>query len=258
MPALALPLTRAALFRPRGAVAAGGESAAARATRYGLISAWNLDGLTDSYGSNTLTNNNTATFAAGKLGNAVSVASASSQYLDVADNASLSVGDNDFWGALWVNATTLGADRGLIGKDAALANGEWRIDYVNATPRFRFFSYKAGTVDSIATANTLGAPSTGVWIFLMFVHDKVTGVNAISANGGAFDNSAALTGASYDSTASLQIGRSYSGSPIYWNGLIDAFAYGKSPAGGIAGVQTEIRDYLYNSGTGREYPGGWT
>ena len=43
---------------------------------------------------------------------------------------------------------------------------------------------------------------------------------------------------------------------LFHDGRLDAWVWGKSPPLGIAALATGIRDRLYNSGAGREYP--WT
>lgn len=230
------------------------ETSAARAARYGLVAAWNLEDVSDSYGANTLTNNNAATFAAGKLSNAVSLVAASTQSLSITDNAALSTGDVDFWFACWFNMTT-NPTQTFAGKESSAAVGEWRLDFFNSANRVRWITWKSGAADAVVTANTFGAPSTGVWIFALGYSDAINGLAKVSLNGGAFD-SVVKTGPVTDTAAPLTFGASFG--TAFCNGLIDAACFGKSPPGGIAALATELRDYLYNSGNGRQYPSGWT
>lgn len=76
-------------------VAGGGGCTGTLCT--GLVASWKLDDLTDATGrGNTLTNNNSATFVAGEIGNAVNLVAASSQSLSIAHNADVNPGDTDF------------------------------------------------------------------------------------------------------------------------------------------------------------------
>lgn len=84
----------------------------------GLESYWPLSDLTDSIGGRTLTNNGSATFVAGKIGNAVSLDGAT-QYLSRANDAVLQTGGGTFTIAFWFKADEgWGGDsqRELIGK----------------------------------------------------------------------------------------------------------------------------------------------
>src|SRR5436190_21285349 len=92
----------------------------------GVVAAWKLSDLTDATGrGNTLTNNNSATFNTGKIGNAAYFTGSSSQYLSRSSNADLQAGDIDFTLGCWFyipNANS-NQDAVLVAKRSEVAGG---------------------------------------------------------------------------------------------------------------------------------------
>jgi hypothetical protein len=234
----------------------GRESPAHRAARYGVVAAWNLENVADSFGANTLTNNGVATFVAGKLSNAVNLAAGSSQYLSRADNAALSTGDLDFWFALWINLTSKGAGFPFIGGKAANTSvaTEFNFDYSAGADQFRFVTGGPATYQAASAA---AGVSLATWQFLMGTHDAVNDLTSISLNGGAWANTATAGVAPTDTTTDFTLGARGTVHDRFIDGLVDAAVFGKSPPGGIAAIRDQIRDFLYNGGAGRQYPTGW-
>lgn len=82
--------------------------------RQGIVSYWKGSDLTDSVGTNTLTNNNSATFTAGKVGNAFTMVGASNQYLSITDAAQVGLDLTDIISILsWVKCTADGGTDGI-------------------------------------------------------------------------------------------------------------------------------------------------
>lgn len=86
----------------------------------GIVSYWNMDEASgnraDSVGSNTLVDNNTVTSASGVISNAASFASASSEFLNVTDNASISF-STSFSVSAWIRQdTTVALNRCFFSK----------------------------------------------------------------------------------------------------------------------------------------------
>ena len=143
-----------------------------------LISFWELGEASgaraDSHGTNHLTDNNTVTQVAGKVGDAAQFTRANSEFLSLADNASISVGNIDFTFALW---TYLDSEPVA---DVATMLSQWEgignqrshiIDYLTSADRFRFVISSTGSDAVVATANNLGAVSTATWYFIIGWHD---------------------------------------------------------------------------------------
>src|SRR4030095_13402698 len=93
---------------------------------------WELDNLNDAHSTNTLTNNGSATFVAGQVGNCVDLEQHSSQYLSIADNAALSMGNIDFTVCAWVRAESFGFNRPIVGKNDS-DDLEFELRYFDAS-----------------------------------------------------------------------------------------------------------------------------
>lgn len=219
----------------------------------GLVAYWKLDEASgtrvDSHASNDLTDNNTVTQAAGKIGNAAQFTRANQEYLSRADNADLSTGDIDYWFTAWVYLDSKpGNDMTIVSKDDGSPNREYRLYWEQAVDRFRFFAMDAtgasiGTVD----ANTFGAPSTSTWYFVVGYHSATDNEIGISVNGGAFDT-AATTGAAGDSTGAFYIGLYDNPATKSWDGRIDEVGFWKR----AKPTANEVAA-LYNGGNGLPY-----
>lgn len=181
---------------------------------------------------------------------------ASSQYLSVTDNASVSMGDVDCWFAGWMLIDSQSAERTLLGKWAAAGSGatcEYAVRYFQSpSNRFAFTVGNGTPSTATATANTFGAVPSGTWCFVLCYHDSVNNTINISVNGGAFNSTVCTTGI-FDSTAMFALGRPGNYNGDYHDGRLDSVAFGKSPPGGIAGVIAAISTSLYNAGAGKTY-----
>jgi hypothetical protein len=214
----------------------------------GLESVWELDNVNDAEAAaNHMTNNNTATFITGKVGNCLHCVAASSQSLSHADNPSLSIGNIDASITLWVKLTDIpaGALYMLASKFGTTVNQEFALVYLGSSngERFRFSIYDGlATVTHHVLADNLGVPSAGVWYFLSCVIDKTNGFIHISANAGT-RNSTAKTLTMLDTTAAFDIGGN---TTLSWfnNGDIDQVTLWKR-----ALTTTDEID-LYNGGAG--------
>ncbi len=214
------------------------------------LEAWwsqDIDG-TDSHGSNNLTEVASPAHVSGKVGNAVDFELSSSQYQNIADNASLSFGDEDMSIGCWVNLESKAADAGIIGKfEFATDNREYALSYINGSDRFQFTVDNNGTAPTTnILANNLGAVSTGTWYFLVCVHDSAANEIRISANAGTQDITAHSTGI-FNSTSDFVIG-AFNDTPFaLFDGLVDEpFVYRKA-------LSTDEISWLYNGGDGRAY-----
>lgn len=219
--------------------------------RTSMISYWALGEASgtrsDSHGSNHLTDNNTVTQAAGKLGNAAQFTAANSESLSVADNASLSTGDIDFTVACWVYLDSKGANRTLASKLAigGAAGGEWILNYNSGADRFRFVVSDGATLTAVA-ADTLGIPATATWYYLVAWHDSVANTLNIQANDGAVDSVAYSAGLT-DTAAGFRLG-AIDNATEFMDGRLDGVGFWKRV------LTAAERTQLYGSGSGLEYP----
>lgn len=219
-----------------------------------LVSYYKLDeasgNATDSVGSNTLTNNGTATYSAGKINNGVSLASASSQYLQTASPTGLPTGASAFSVSLWLKKTT--------NPGAGVKHGQVYFG-TNATRQLCYIvmdgNVGTGTQITFATfsddINSVATITTGTWYHIVATYDgSVTTKLYIN---GSLDTTRTLAAALnvVINAGGLIVGGDYlNGTSVagFDNGMIDEVGIWSR-----ALTSTEITQ-LYNSGAGLQYP----
>lgn len=199
---------------------------------------------------NHMTANNSPGQTVGKVGNCATLTSASSQFMSAPSNSSIQVGDIPFTISCWVKASTLGSDRTIISKyDNNNNKREWSLGYLFSNLRFRFIvSSDGGSVNtSSVLADALGAPSVGVWYFVVAWHDPDANTVNIQVNNGTA-NSASWSSGVFSSTSPLQAGCIGSTQIQFWDGSIDEIGFWKRI------LTTAEKTELYNSGSGVSFP----
>lgn len=214
-----------------------------------LISYWKLDEASgnraDSHGSNTLTDNNTVLAAAGKINDAADFESTNSEYLSIADNASLSREGKSFSVTGWFNNESGGPY--IMHKVGSFPNFEFAIRLAfNGAGNFLALELwdNGGSLDTVY-ATTFGALSTSTWYFFWCAVDLTNSLLKISINDGTVDT-AAITRSISAGTAAFEIG-DYRQSNFH-DGLIDEVGLWDRVL--TSGEITQ----LYNSGNGLAYP----
>jgi len=214
------------------------------ALKTSLISYWKLGEASgnrvDSHGSNTLTDNNTVTQAAGKIGNAAQFTAASSEYLSIVDNAGISTGNIDFSIAGWVYLDSKASSRRIFSKTDN-TDSEYNLFYRQSTDRFQFDINSGGIA---VAASTLGSPSTATWYFIVAWHDAAGDTLNIQINNGTADSTATAGVGPSDTAYGLQLGRL---GTDYMDGRIDDTAFWKRT------LSSDERTQLYNGGNGLSY-----
>lgn len=240
-------------FAPRSAAAAGNGLLNA------LIAYWPGDeesgALLDAHTNGLdLTDTNTVTYAAGKVyDNARQYTAANSEYHTIADNASLSAGDNDFTIAAWVYLDSLGVIRAIASKHATVNQLEYILYYRHSTTNFSFLVSSDGNTTGyvIRQATSFGLPNTSTWYFVVGWHDAGNNTVNIQINNGTVDSTAHSAGV-YDGTDPFMVGN-YGGATSYMNGRIGPVMFWKSSAGNGGVLTADQRTALYNSGNGLAY-----
>jgi len=224
-----------------------------------ILSYWKLDetsgNRSDSVGSNTLTDNNTVGNATGKISNAASFTSSSSEYLSIATGSQspdLSIGGSggDIFISAWVKLATKPANAMQMVTKYEFSDGkrEYALYWDNADDRFKLIVFDATTNSNTVTASTFGAPSTGVWYHVMAWVDNVANTVNICVNNGTVD-STSLTVTTHNGTATFRLGAAGNATPIeYWNGDIDETGVWNRV------LSSSERTFLYNSTSGITYP----
>lgn len=214
-----------------------------------LVAYWSLEEASgtrnDAHGTSHLTDNNTVTSATGKVGTAADFELSNAEYLEVADNAALSMGDIDFSIACWVNLESKAAPMVIVSKYQG-SNLEYQLNYDNGGDVFRFFVASGASFANATSVPTtdFGAPSTSTWYFVTARHDATANTIDIGVNAGT-QTSAAYTFGSWDSGSFLRLG----GNPDnqWWDGLIDEVGIWKKK------LTADEITWLYNAGAGRSY-----
>jgi hypothetical protein len=214
-----------------------------------LVGFWKLEEASgtrdDAYFTNDLTDNNTVGQAAGQIGNAASFVRANSESLSLSDHAGLDY--TDFTVACWVNLTTAADWMALISKWHGGSNlREFALFYSAGSSRYRLEVSGDGSSTTAVNASTFGLPPTATWHFVVAWHDAAADTIYIQVNNGTVDSAAHAAGA-FNSTAGLRLG-AIDDPGDYHNGLLDAVGFWSRV------LTSDERDYLYNSGTGREHP----
>ena len=220
-----------------------------------LIAWWELNESSgtrvDSYGSNDLTDFNTVGSISGQQGNAAYFQAANNEYLWVADNVDVSMGNIDFTFGAWVYLNTMVQQGGLLGKWRADTNQREYLLYYNTTlDRFQFVVSSDGTSSGVSSVNadSYGAPSTGVWYFVIAWHDAAANTLNIEVNHSGVD-SVVHAGGVHNDTVGFNVGRyiDITGTSRFWDGHLDeALIYKRV-------LTAAERLFLYNQGCGRGY-----
>jgi hypothetical protein len=223
------------------------------------VAAWTLDEASgtraDSVGSNDLADTNTVGSAAGLFGNAADFELSSAQYLSIADNTALSMGNVKMTLTAWLKFESVAATQRIIGKLGS-SHGEYSLWYSVGSGKLVWEVYGAASfgTQAVQTSDTFGTVSSGVWLLVVVTHDPDADQIGISVNGGAFDTEAHSAGI-YDGNTPFELG-AYSNGPTYYDGLMDDVVVLK----GYCLNATEAAE-LYNSGAGvafADWAGGAT
>jgi hypothetical protein len=207
------------------------------------VSYWKLDessgNASDSVGSNTLTNNNSATYSAGKINNGANFVRSSSQYFSTAMSGGgvLDFTTGNFSVSVWVKLTDAPSS-GQVYSILFRASGGYQIYYQNVSGTLRLTTEIGGTyIDNDITL------TTGVWNNIVLVRTGTS--TAIQYINGVLSKSGSASNAASSSNA-VQFGKdSVSG---YLNGSLDEVGFWSR-----ALSSSEVTA-LYNGGAGLQYP----
>ena len=209
-----------------------------------LISFWELGEASgtrnDSKGSNNLTDNNTVGQAAGKVGNAASFASASSQFLSVS-NAAFNPAQPIAvfcWFQLTSNANSFYV---LISKNTTTTNRGYDVYFQKSDSKL-YFEFRNSADTAWFTTNWGSALSLNTWYSLYVHYDTANSQIGISVDNGTLVTASA-TSARSTSNAFVLGGIATQ----YWTGYIDQFGFWQRI------LTTTERTFLHNSGNGRSY-----
>lgn len=219
-----------------------------------LISWWKFDeasgNAVDSHGSNTLAETSgTIDAVAGKVNGGRDLEAGDTEYFEVADNASVSFGDEDFTCGLWIKPETIpGGAHHYFGKWNSGGNKReyvMGIDHAYDWYSPMFFVSSDGTNFHYVISGV--NCSAGNWYFVVFWHDSVNNRIGISVNNEAAVTTAHSTGC-FDSDSPFRVGADGQTTPgNFADGVVDeGFLYRRL-------LTADEREWLWNSGNGRTY-----
>lgn len=112
-----------------------------------------------------------------------------SNYLSRADNASLSVGNQDFTLWAWVYlAAKGGGDRGVIGKLTSANDTKWGIRWNAGVDRWQFTVWLNSGTAADVNADAYGSPPLNTWAFVIAWHDATANTINIQADNGTVNS----------------------------------------------------------------------
>lgn len=231
-----------------------------------LISYWKFDessgNALDSDGYNTLTNNATATYSAGKINNGVALARASNQFMSIADASQTGLDlSTDFSFSAWVKVTTAptsGQQFAIYGKDDNGTTGRsYWFWYANSggTLRFEYGLFPTGYSYPGYVSYTLNQDlGTATWKHIVVVCTLANAnatkftlyVDGTSVGNGTLADGTGATSIQ-NGAADFKIGQGHT-SGIQWDGMIDEVGIWSRTLS-----STEVTS-LYNGGAGLAYP----
>lgn len=188
----------------------------------------------------------TPTSTTGKIGSAVQLVAASSQYL-WRSYGGLQPASCDFSVAVWAYLDSKGAFRTVCGQynEGDVVDEAWRIAYNNASDRF-IFTVGNGTSLVTLTANTFGSPSTTTWYLIIATFNRSTFEMSLSINNGTADTATGVRPVPTDEEFRVGASGSGGGTASYWDGRLDELGLWYDHI-----LTASEKTWLYNSGTGR-------
>lgn len=223
----------------------------------GLVSYWTLDEASgtrdDAHAANNLTDNNTVGQAAGKIGNAGLFINSNSEFLSVADNATLDF-TTAFTVSAWIYGDNLEGNAGIVAKWNYSTDGCWAFQLDSAGTGLQvFIATTAADGGNTWQRFTTLVLQSATWYHVVLVYDgTLTAADRAKVYVDSVLQTATTTTGTWpasllNSGAELRIG-DFQGLNRYWLGRIDEVGLWSRALTAAECVQ------LYNAGTGTTYP----
>ena len=168
---------------------------------------------------------------------------ASNQYLSHVSNANLQTGNVDWWISFWIKTTNAGLAI-LASKTSSGWSGDWLVVGTGTNILFRILNSNV----AIAACSQNVSYADNVWHNIFCYVDAVNQLAKISVDNAAFSSNAWV--GTPAAGANDFVIANYSSHDFPFDGIVDSFAFGKSPPGGIAAIASTIKSTLWNSGNG--------
>lgn len=233
------------------AVWAGAEEVEQTSMMDLCVALWRFRGTTwsDSSGQGLTFNSATGspTVSAGKLGNALTLVAASSQYLTKTNVHQLQLAGKEWTLAFWVNPATISGTRAIWNKGTSTT---LELDvFLDSSGRVNAIASPTGQTSSgsVTVINTT-ALTAGQWAFVVVAYDPSSTRMGVSINGGAFTTQV-LTSV-YLGTSDMRLGYASRLGSSYFDGQIGPiYLFSSAPGHGGYLSPTRLLE-LYNDGDG--------
>lgn len=242
------------LAATRGGLGQGGAAYYPTALYASRVASWHLDEVSgsraDSVGANTLTDNNTAGSRAGIIYPlAADFIRANNEYLSIADNAAVSLGNVDFWGLAYYYADDPinGQNYCIMSKYDQSGQREWALAHIESGHYLRLYYSQDGGTN--LTLDTTAIPYLGNWHMGLFWYDSTADLLYLQLNN-ATPVSVANSFGAINGASAFRIGSMKNLTSFDFDGAISNVAIGKNYLPTAAD-----RAYLWSliSGTARIY-----
>lgn len=212
-----------------------------------MVGYWSLDETSgtrlDSLGVSHLADKNTVANNTGVLGNAAQFLRANSERLTIADSATLSVSDIDFYMWGWVYATDDdGNTHCIVSKGGSSGDRAFALQLDWGDNRFEFTVWNSSDVSTVVNSSV--TVSTNTWYFVEAWHNAASNIIGVAVNG--TDTTAAHTTGVKNDTSQFTIGAL--GFTNYLTGRVDEVGFLKNYI-----PDSTRRTWLRNSGAGRTF-----
>lgn len=214
-----------------------------------LVAFWALEEASgsrhDSWGSETLTSNNSVGQQTGKIDHCAHFTAASSQYLSHADDANLGVGGTDFSFAFWMYMDSASNVVLISKEDDTTPLLEYRIGWNGSTAYIQVANAAGSGWNTILYESSFGAMSTATWYWVYCEWDNTALKAGICINAGTLDQSAAFANGPTRHDGIFLMGAYNSGAPAaFMDGRLDEVGFWKRK------LTSAERTQLYNGGAG--------
>lgn len=163
--------------------------------------------------------NHSAPQIVGAVGYGADFISATSSYLSITNGTGLSP-TGSFEISAWVRLRSKPAAQMVVLSKWGLTKS-YQLQWDNSVDRLRWVAFNGSTI--VAAANTFGAPSTNVWLFVQCYFDSVGQKIGISVNNGAFDTASCSSVST--STTEFKVGAIFDSPSVFWDGGIDELGF---------------------------------
>ena len=216
------------------------------------VAYWDMDETSgtryDAAGSNDLADNGTVTYDTGMISNCAHFDDSTSEYLSIADNTDLSMGDVEFMFMGWFSLDDKTASQVFFSKGST-SSLEYSFSYNSSTDEWDW-SVRDTANTTTTTASFTGTTYATFWYFCAMWHDPVAdeiGLK-VGANASVVEST---SGGVRDSTNAFNVGR-YTDGTAYLDGRVDELGLWK----GTGSIFSEEQiNFAYNGASGISYSG---